>query len=43
VCLCVHLWVSLMRGNWIFIAFDDCHFSNKTLEEKKKENGILGL
>lgn len=26
-------FVPLMRGNWIFIAFDDCHFSNKTVHE----------
>lgn len=29
--------VSLMRGNWIFIAFDDCHFPNKTQKKKRKE------
>lgn len=28
---------SLMRGNWIFIAFDDCHFSNKTLDTRRTE------
>lgn len=34
--------LSLMRGNWIFIAFDDCHFSNKNCEtrENEKENEI---
>lgn len=36
-CVCVRLArrypQPLMRGNWIFIAFDDCHFSNKNHEE----------
>jgi cytoskeletal protein RodZ len=26
-----------MRSNWIFIAFDDCHFPNKTEKKEAKQ------
>jgi hypothetical protein len=32
-----------MRGNWIFIAFDDCHFSNKSSNQREKKRRKLDL